>query len=88
MKKYKTLALLVADLKKGVIPADVVSPGAAANLLGVTRQAINDRLHVSKSLEAWSAEGVVLISVQSLKDAQRKKRNIPESQGELNVSTQ
>lgn len=88
MKNYSRIALMVADMKKGVIPEDVVSPGAAAQMLGVGRSAISNRLHGGDSLEAWQAEGVILISARSVKAAQKKKQNIPDSQGELNVSTQ
>lgn len=83
MKKYKTLELLVEDIKANKIPANVVSPGAAASMLNVSRQAIQDRLYKSQTLEAWSAEGVILISVDSIKEAYKKKNNIPESQGVL-----
>lgn len=85
MKKYATLDLLVEDLKSGVIPSGVVSPGGAASALGITRQAVHQRLH-SGSLQGWAAEGVILIDVDSLTEAVKKKRGIPESQGELNVS--
>lgn len=69
MKEYKNIAELVEAIQADEIPAEVVSPGAAAAMLGVTRQAINDRIHRSKSLEAWGAEGVVLISVESINRA-------------------
>ena len=75
METYKTLTELVAAIQSDEIPADVVSPGAAAQMLGVTRQAINDRIHRSNSLEAWGAEGVVLISVRSIESAMQKKKN-------------
>lgn len=74
MKTYKTVSEMVEAMKSDEIPSDVVSPGAAAAMLGVTRQAINDRLHNGNSLEAWSAEGTVLISVKSIKMALKKKR--------------
>lgn len=74
MKIYKTLSEMVEAMKSDDIPSDVVSPGGAAAMLGVTRQAINDRLHNGNSLEAWSAEGVILISVKSIKLARKKKR--------------
>ena len=73
MKTYKTVSELAEAMKSDEIPANVVSPGAAAAMLGVTRQAINDRLHNGDSLEAWSAEGIVLISVRSIRLARRKK---------------
>jgi hypothetical protein len=82
VKTYKTVAKLVEAMKSDEIPEGVVSPGAAAAMLGVTRQAINDRLHNSESLEAWGAEGVILISVKSIKLAQKKKRHISDNKGE------
>jgi len=87
MKKFKTIGALVRAMKDGEIPEDVVSPGAAASAIGVTRQAIYDRLHNTESLEGWAAEGVILISARSVKAAVKKKRGIPEGQGELNVTT-
>jgi hypothetical protein len=81
MKTYKTVAKLVEAMKSDEIPEDVVSPGAAAAMLGVTRQAINDRLHYSESLEAWSAEGVILISVRSIKAALKKKQEESSNKG-------
>ncbi len=74
MKTYKTVSELVEAMKSGEIPIGVVSPGGAAQMLGVTRQAINDRLHHGKSLEAWGAEGIILISEESIKLALKKKR--------------
>jgi biotin operon repressor len=85
VKNYKNIALLVADIKSGKIPAEVVSPGQAAAVLGVGRQAIWNRIHVTKTLEAWGADGVVLISEASLRLARKKQQNIPEQQGELHV---
>ncbi|MGO8754500.1 MAG: hypothetical protein ACLQHK_04650 [Gallionellaceae bacterium] len=76
MKTYKSLSRMAEAIKSGEIPSDVVSPGGAAQMLGVTRQAINDRLHYSESLEAWSAEGVILISVKSIKLAKKKQRGV------------
>ena len=81
MKTYKTLCELVEAMKSDEIPSDVVSPGGAAGMLGVTRQAINDRLHNGNSLEAWSAEGVILISGRSLEVARKKKRLASDKDG-------
>ncbi len=74
MKTYKTVSELVEAMKSGEIPSEVVSPGGAAGMMGVTRQAINDRLHKGKSLEAWGAEGYILISVESINLAIKKKK--------------
>ncbi len=73
MKTFKTVGDLADAIASDEIPSDVVSPGHAAALLGVTRQAINDRIHKSKSLEAWGAEGTVLISMRSIEAAMQKK---------------
>lgn len=74
MKTYKTVGELAEAMISGEIPADVVSPGYAAQLLGVSRQAINDRIHKSKSLEAWGAEGTVLISTSSINAVLEKRK--------------
>lgn len=73
MKTYKSLDELIAAFESGEIPAGVVSPGGAANMLGVSRQAINDRLYHGNSLQAWGAEGYIFISKESIKLALEKK---------------
>ena len=74
MKTYKNVSEMVEAMLSGEIPSAVVSPGGAAQMLGVTRQAINDRIHHGKSLEAWGAEGYILISERSIELALEKKR--------------
>lgn len=81
--KYKKLEQLIAAIQNGDIPSGVVSPGGAAAALGVTRQAVNDRIHKSGTLNAWGAEGYVLVEIKSLKAAYKKKMGIPESQREI-----
>ena len=73
MKTYKSLSELLSAVESREIPVEVVSPGGAAAMLGVSRQAINDRLYHGNSLEAWGAEGYILISVESIKIALDKK---------------
>lgn len=82
MKVYKKIGQLVEAMANGEIPVNSVSPGAAGRMLGVTRSAISQRVHCG-SLEAWSAEGVILISERSIKAAIKKKQGIPEGQKEL-----
>lgn len=82
MQKFKKIADLAKAIQEGQIPSDVVSPGAAAALLGITRQSLHDRLKKG-TLEGWKAEGVVLVSVASLKALINRKKGIPETQGEL-----
>lgn len=86
MKRYRTVAAMVRAIQDGQIPSNVVSPGAAAAALGITRQAVHSRLN-NGTLRAWAAEGVVLIDARHLKAAVLQKRGISETQGELNVST-
>lgn len=86
MKKFKTIGQMVQAMKSGEIPENVVSPGAAAQALGITRQSVHSRL-LRETLTGWSAEGVILIDARSLKSEVNKKFNIPAGQGELNVTT-
>jgi hypothetical protein len=86
MEKFGTLKELVEAMKREEIPSDVVSPGAAADVLGITRSSVHSRL-LRGSLRAWSAEGVILIDTKSLLAAVKEKRGVPEGQGELNVTT-
>ena len=83
MKTYKTSKDLFSAVQNGEIPADCYSPGGAARLLGISRQGIHERIHKSESLEAWGADGYILISYRSIKKAIKKKRGVPETQGEL-----
>lgn len=85
MKKYRRLSGLVAAMKRDEIPEDVVSPGSAAACLGISRQALHQRLKCG-SIEAWAAEGVILVSMKSVKQAKKKKQGIPDEQGELDVA--
>jgi hypothetical protein len=86
MKRYRTLAAMMRAMQDGEIPANVVSPGGAANALGITRQAVHSRIN-NGTLRAWGAEGYILIDARELRAAVLRKRGIPATQGELNVST-
>lgn len=80
MKKYKSIDLMVQDIVDGKIPRESFSPGYAASVLGITRQAVNHRIHKSKTLEAWGSEGCVLISLRSILECYNKKRSVPVTQ--------
>ncbi len=83
VKRFKTVGQMAAAIARGEIPVGVLSPGGAAAALGVTRQAIYDRINRG-TLRAWWAEGgYVLIDLRDVRSAVRLKRGIPESQGEL-----
>lgn len=86
IKEFKSIREMVEAIKRGEVPSDVVSPGAAAAALGVTRHAIYQRIKW-KSLDAYMADGTILIDAKMLRKAVKEKRNIPESQGELYAQT-
>ena len=79
MTRYKRIGDMVAAMKAGVIPVNVVSPGAAASALGITRQALHQRLRLG-TLRAWSSEGVVLVDGNDLRRAVKEKQGIPPGQ--------
>lgn len=82
MQKFKKIADLARAIQEGQIPADVVSPGAAAVMLGVHRQTLHDKLNKGV-IECYKAEGVVLVSAASIKAYLDRKKGVPETQGEL-----
>lgn len=62
--RYNTVGELALAIQSGEVPVNVISPGLAAEALGVTRQAVWDRIKRGK-LRAWAAEGTTLIDVSS-----------------------
>lgn len=82
MHKYKKFEQLLSAIQSGEIPTNCVSPGGAAGMLGITRQSVHERMKTG-SLESWTSEGYILISVRSIKAVLKKKQGIPETQGEL-----
>lgn len=87
-KRYRTIGAMAAALRDGEIPASVLSPGGAADALGVTRQAIHDRIKRG-TLRAWlTDDGYILVDAREVRSEAKKKQGIAETQGELlNVST-
>lgn len=81
-KRYRSVHSLAAALAGGDIPANVVSPGAAAMLLHTTRGAVHQQIRRG-TLRAWVAEGVVLVDAAQAKRKGRVAQGIPETQGEL-----
>lgn len=87
LTKYKTVKALLKANESGEIPAECVSPGGAARALGVSRQAISERMYRGGSLDVWMVEdgSIILISEKSIRAAQKKRNNVPDSQGELRL---
>jgi 4-alpha-glucanotransferase len=81
-KRYRTVSQLVDAIRADEVADSVVSPGAAADALGVTRQAVHDRIRRG-ALHAWCAEGVVLVDAKQVRSEVRRRRGIAETQGEL-----
>lgn len=87
MVRYKTLTAMMAAVQRGEIPTKVVSPGYAAALLGISRQALDQRLERG-TLRSWrSDEGYVLIDSEQVRQKAKEKRGIAPGQGELYAPT-
>ena len=84
MKHFKTLDDMVQAIKRDELPKHVISPGAAAAALGITRQSVHD-LCKRGTLPCWYAERVILIDGNAVKRRARDSRGISETQGELHV---
>jgi len=82
MKRFKTIKGMVEAMKRDEIPTDVVSPGAAAAALGISRQSVHELCHRG-SLPSWYAERVILIDMKAVRARARNARGVPENQGEL-----
>lgn len=85
MKKFKTLKAMVSAIEAGEIPKDVISPGAAAAALGITRSSMHGLLKRG-SVRSWWAEGYILVSTHDVKERQRQKLGIAEGQRELDIA--
>lgn len=82
MKHFRTLDEMVEAIKRDELPQNIVSPGAAAAALDVTRQAIHD-LCKRGTLPCWQAERVILIDGDAVQARCLKARGVPEGQGDL-----
>lgn len=84
MKHFKNLDEMVQAIKQDELPKHVISPGAAAAVLGITRQSVHD-LCKRGTLPCWYAERVILIDGKAVQRRAKEQRGIPETQGELHV---
>lgn len=82
MKVYKTLDDMVEAIKRDELPEHIISPGAAAAALGVTRQTVHDFCKRG-TLPCWRAERVILIDGDAVQARCLKARGVPEGQGDL-----
>lgn len=82
MKRYRRIADLLAAFERGEVPKNVISPGAAGAVLGVSRQAVHD-LCKRGVLPAWAAERYILIDSKAVRDRAKARRGIPAEQGDL-----
>ena len=85
MKHFKTLDEMVEAIKRDELPKHIVSPGAAAAALDITRQGVHD-LCKRGTLPCWYAERVILIDGDAVQARALKLRGVPESQGDLYAS--
>lgn len=82
MKVYKTLDEMVEAIKRNELPQHIVSPGAAAAALDVTRQTIHDFCRRG-TLPCWRAERVILIDGGAVQARCLKSRGVPEGQWDM-----
>lgn len=84
MKMYKSMFAFLGAVRRGEVPLACVTPKVAAKMLGVSHQAIHNRIHITESLEAWGTEdGYVFISSSSVAKAIEKQKEVKIKQGEL-----
>jgi len=82
MQRFKTVDEMVEAIKRDELPKHVLSPGAAAAALNITRQSLHE-LCKRGSLPCWQAERVILIDGDAVQARALKMRGVPESQGDL-----
>lgn len=82
MKRFKSLNAMVEAIKRNELPKNIVSPGAACAVLGISRQSMHD-LCKRGTIPAWYAERVILIDEDAVQAYSKKKRGVPDTQGEL-----
>lgn len=70
MKKFKTKDQLLKAIEAGEIPTKVLSPGGVASALGISRQAVHQRIKRG-TLNAWTAEGIILVDPRTFWDRLR-----------------
>lgn len=75
MKRFKSVGELADALASGEIPREVLSPGGVASALGISRQAVHQRLQRG-TLRGWTADGVILIDVRDVRLAKSEKRTL------------
>src|SRR3972149_12223499 len=82
MKHFKTINSMVQAIKRDELPKHVISPGAAAAALGITRQSVHE-LCKRGPLPAWYAERVILIDADAVQARALRARGVAETQGDL-----
>lgn len=82
MKRFRTIADMLEAFERGEIPRNVISPGAVAAALGITRQSVHE-LCKRGTLPSWYAERVILIDSAAVQARALKVRGVPDSQGDL-----
>lgn len=80
--QFKSLQHMLEAMKRGEVPVGVVSPGGAAGVLGITRQAVHERIKRG-TLRAWGYEGYIFVDARDVRALAKRKRGIAATQGEL-----
>ena len=82
MQRFKNLNEMFQAFDRKEIPQNVVSPGYACAILGISRQAMH-QLCKRGTIPAWCAERYIFIDLDAVQAYSLKKRGIPDTQGEL-----
>lgn len=75
MKTFKSLREFMDAVVNDQIPNDVLFLGIAAVSLGISRQALHQRLRRG-TLRAWKVGGIILVDANDVRAARREKRDL------------
>lgn len=75
MKKFKSVRALMEAVASREVPVDIALPCVAAKWLGVSRQAVWDRM-TRGTLRGWAAPGVSYVDMADVRAIRREFRGL------------
>ena len=73
MTTFKSVERLSEAIANGEIPTRLLSPGGAAVALGITRQAVHQRIRRGTLRAYGTSDGIVLVDVCDVESAKKEK---------------